>query len=63
MVNTTMSLLLIRRVLNEFSEQHGLLSGGATAKNAARYLMQCNSEDVPSMSTLRSSLSAWIGTR
>jgi hypothetical protein len=63
MVNTTMSLLLIRRVLNEFCEEHGLSIGCATAMNAARYLIQITSEDIPSMSALRSSLSAWIGTQ
>ncbi|WP_245292899.1 hypothetical protein [Pararhizobium arenae] len=62
-MNTTMSLLLIRRVLNEFCEERGLSVASATATNAARFLMQSVSDDVPSIMTLRSSLSAWVETQ
>lgn len=59
-MNTAMSLLMIRKVLNGFCAENGLSLKSAIAVDAARYLIKINSEEIPSTAMLQSSLKFWM---
>ncbi|MBW9089052.1 hypothetical protein JNB91_14510 [Rhizobium wenxiniae] len=62
-MTTAMSMLMIRKALNTFCEDHELSIKSAAAADAAKYLIKINSDEIPSITKLRSLLEAWIEER
>ncbi|EKJ93191.1 hypothetical protein C241_26425 [Bradyrhizobium lupini HPC(L)] len=63
MSNEVVSLLAIRKVLNEFCEDNRLPIGCAMAVDAARYLIGIASTGEVGRLTLRLSLDQWMKER
>ncbi|WCK77984.1 hypothetical protein [Agrobacterium fabrum] len=63
MTNEAVSLLSIRKVLNEFCEDNRLPIGCAMAIDAAKHLIAIASTDAVPGSMLRSSLDQWMAGR
>ncbi|MGP4672117.1 hypothetical protein KHC17_00955 [Agrobacterium salinitolerans] len=62
-MTNAVSLLSIRRVLNEFCEENCLPIGCSTAVDAAKYLMRIASTEAVPGSMLRSALDQWMAER
>ena len=62
-MTNAVSLLSIRRVLNEFCEENCLPIGCSTAVDATKYLMRIASTEAVSGSMLRSALDQWMAER
>ncbi|WCK03747.1 hypothetical protein [Agrobacterium tumefaciens] len=63
MTNEAISLLSIRKVLNEFCEDNRLPIGSALAIDAAKHLIRIASTNAVTGSMLRSSLDLWMAGR
>ncbi|MGV2064566.1 MULTISPECIES: hypothetical protein [Agrobacterium] len=62
-MTNAVSLLSIRRVLNEFCAEKRLPIGCSIAVDAAKYLIGIASTDAVSGSMLRSALDQWMAER
>ncbi|TCU23764.1 hypothetical protein EV130_107118 [Rhizobium azibense] len=63
MPNKAVSLLEVRKILNEFCAENGLSIGSAIAIDAAKHLIKITATDVTSAIMVRSSLDHWMVER